>query len=143
MPTRLLLVDDHDVVRLGLRAALAHRVDFEVCGEAEDGPSALAKVAALAPDLVVLDLSLPVMTGFDTAIQIRRVAPQTKIIVFSIHGVPTIARQCGADAFVSKASGIRELLDTIDRLVAPSERVPQGISDTSPQKSTKGVGNTG
>lgn len=128
MPVRVLLVDDHDVVRLGLRALLAGRVDYEVCGETADGTSALAAVRELSPDLVVLDLSLPGMSGFDTAIEIRRIAPQLKLILFSIHDVPTTARRCGADAFVSKASGVRALLDAIDRVTAPL--VP-GVTDPS------------
>lgn len=130
MPVRVLLVDDHDVVRLGLRALLAGRVDYEVCGEVADGANALAAVRQLAPDIVVLDLTLPGMSGFDTAVEIRRIAPQTKLILFSIHDVPTTARRCGADAFVSKAAGVRALLDTIDRVTQAS--VPTAPSAANP-----------
>lgn len=133
MPVRVLLVDDHDVVRLGLRALLAGRVDYEVCGETGDGTSALAAVRELSPDMVVLDLSLPGMSGFDTAIEMRRIAPQLKLILFSIHDVPTTARRCGADAFVSKAAGVRALLDAIDRVTAPPMR---GVTDPSTPQQT-------
>jgi DNA-binding NarL/FixJ family response regulator len=116
MPIRVLIADDHDVVRVGLKALLAKKPDVEVCGEASDGPEALTKILDLAPDVVILDIMLPGWTGFFVAVEIRRLAPQTKIVFFSIHDTPRSARECGADAFVSKASGSRELLAAIDRV---------------------------
>lgn len=116
MAVRVLIADDHYIVRLGLRTLLANKTDFEICGESSDGPETLTKILQLAPDIVILDIMLPGWTGFYVAIEIRRLAPQTKIVFFSIHDVPSCARDCGADAFVSKASGARELLTAVQRL---------------------------
>lgn len=113
IPIRLLVADDHEIVRIGLRILFSGSDQWEICGEAEDGAEAIAKVIDLSPDVVILDLTMPVMGGFDTAKQIRRVAPLTRIIFFSIHETPTTARLVGADAFVSKAAAAQELPRTI------------------------------
>ena len=119
MSIRFLLVDDHDVMRMGLRTLLGIKGDWQVCGEAADGNAALAKVSELSPDAVILDLMMPDMTGFEVATRIRQIAPSTKIIFFSLHNVPVSARESGGDAFVSKASGAQELLAAIECLVNP------------------------
>jgi two-component system invasion response regulator UvrY len=117
IPVRLLVVDDHEIVRMGVRILLADNDQWEICGEATDGVEAIEKVRELSPDIVILDLTMPVMGGFDTAKRIRRVAPSTRIIFFSIHETPTTARLVGADAFVSKASAAQDLARTIDRVL--------------------------
>jgi DNA-binding NarL/FixJ family response regulator len=118
MTLRLLIVDDHEVVRLGLRRLASLHDTWEVCGEAADGEHAVAKVQELAPDVVILDLAMPGMNGFETAMRIRRIAPVTKIVLFSIQDVPVAASQIGADAFVSKAAGLPGLVATVERLAA-------------------------
>lgn len=120
MPVRFLVVDDHDVVRMGLRHMFACRNDWEICGEAADGEKALTKLSELSPDVVILDLSMPGMNGFETAIEMRRISPFTRIILFSMHEIPVSARAAGADAFVSKVAGVRDLLAAIERVVGPS-----------------------
>ena len=118
MPVRILLVDDHDVVRVGLRTVLSIRPDWQICGEAANGPDAIESVRNLAPDVVILDLLLPGgMSGFEAAKQIRSIAPSTKIVIFSIHDVPVSARECGADAFVSKIAGLKQLVGTIEAML--------------------------
>lgn len=118
IPLRLLVVDDHEIVRVGLRNLLTSATsDWHVCGEAEDGLEAIAKALELAPDVVILDLTMPKMNGIEAATEIRRLAPATKIILFSAHDVPRdIRKPC--DAFVSKLSGGRELLTTIENLIS-------------------------
>jgi DNA-binding NarL/FixJ family response regulator len=120
MLVRLLIVDDHDVVRLGLTAALKSRANWQICGEAANATHAITKVQQLHPDVVVLDIVLPGMTGFDAATEIRRLAPETKIVLFSIHDVPATARLCGADGFVCKASGVLQLIKTIEGIMSCS-----------------------
>lgn len=117
MPNRVLIVDDHAVVRAGVRLLLDGNPKWEVCGEAEDGEQALREVARLAPDIVILDLTMPVINGFQVAKDIRQIAPSTKIVFFSVHDIPTVAREAGADAFVAKSSGIEALLAAIERVV--------------------------
>jgi DNA-binding NarL/FixJ family response regulator len=118
MAIRILVVDDHEVVRLGVRILVDRNPEkWEVCGEAADGEHAIQGVVTLIPDVVILDLSLPVMNGFEVAREIRRIAPSTKIVLFSIHEVPATARYIGIDAFVSKSSGIEALMAALERVL--------------------------
>ncbi len=117
MPVRLLIADDHEIVRLGVRTLLAGELRWEVCGEAVDGKQALDKVVRLMPDVVLLDLSMPEMNGFEVAKHIRQMAPSTKIVFFSIHDTPATARHIGADGFVTKASAAKDLVATLERVV--------------------------
>jgi two-component system, NarL family, response regulator NreC len=107
---KILLVDDHEVIRMGLTRLL--QGSWDICGEAENGLEAVYKVLELKPDLVVLDLSMPIMGGTAAARQIRLVAPGTKIVVLSMHDTETVvelSRLIGADACVSKRSAASEL----------------------------------
>lgn len=109
---RILIVEDHPVVRGGIRNLLDNNALWEVCGEAENGREGVAKVVELKPDLIVLDLSMPVMNGFEAAAEIRKIAPRTKIIIFSMHDSRQISEQAirsGADAYVVKSSLFEEL----------------------------------
>ena len=121
MPLRLLIADDNEIVRLAVRIFLKEKQEWEICGDAENGRVAIAKVRCLSPDVVILDLSMPVMSGFEAATEIRRIAPSTKIILFSVHDVPTTAREVGADAFVSKSTSAEELIATIERVTGQSQ----------------------
>ena len=124
MPSRVLIVDDHAVVRAGVRLLLDGNPKWEVCGEAADGEQALREILKLAPDVVILDLSIPVMNGFQVAQEIRRIAPSTKIVFFSVYDVPTTAREMGADAFVAKSCGIEVLLAEMDRVLERGTAAP-------------------
>jgi DNA-binding NarL/FixJ family response regulator len=117
MPAHLLIVDDHEVVRASVRMLFANSDSFEVCGEAQNGMEAIRMVPELSPDVVILDLSMPGMNGFETAAKIRLIAPSTKIVFFSVHDVPTTARWVGADAFVSKSSALQDLVFAVTRVL--------------------------
>jgi len=117
IPARLLIVDDHPVVRIGVRFLLANHPTLQICGEAVDGAEAVKKVLELVPDLVILDLCMRSLNGFDAALEIKRVAPSTKIILFSIHEISKRAQIIGADAFVQKGSPPQELILTIQRVL--------------------------
>jgi DNA-binding NarL/FixJ family response regulator len=117
MPIRLLIVDDHEIVRNGVRTLFANNDSFEVCGEAENGMEAIHMVPLLTPDVVILDLSMPGLNGFETAAKIRLIAPSIKIVIFSVHEIPNTALSAGADAFVSKSAAMQELPFTINRLL--------------------------
>jgi DNA-binding NarL/FixJ family response regulator len=117
MPSRLLIVDDHEVVRMGVRTLFAQNDLFEVCGEAQSGTEAIRLVPELSPDLVILDLSMPGINGFETAAKIRLIAPLIRIVLYSIHDMPSSAQWVGVDAFVSKSSNLEELLLTVNRLL--------------------------
>ncbi len=123
MPARLLIVDDHEVVRLGLRTLFANNDSFDVCGEAQNGIEAIRMVLDLSPDVVILDLTMPGMNGFEAAANIVTVAPAIRIVFFSAHEVPATAQWVGADAFVSKSSDLEELLLTIARVLQTDKKI--------------------
>ena len=103
-----------------MRVTLAREPQFEICGEAENGQDAVAKVKQLHPDAVILDVSMPVMNGLEAAREIRRIAPATKIVMFSMHDSTQMmetAREAGADAFVLKTAPARELARAIRSLL--------------------------
>jgi DNA-binding NarL/FixJ family response regulator len=79
MLSRRLIVDDHEIARIALRTLFAKNDLFEVCGEAQNGQEAIRMVPELSPDLVILDLSMPGMNGFETAAKIRQIAPLIRI----------------------------------------------------------------
>jgi CheY-like chemotaxis protein len=118
---RVLVVDDHEVIRRGIRSLLG-RDSLEVCGEAENGKQALEKVRELKPDLVILDVSMPLMSGIEAAREIRRLAPSTKIVLFSVHDsavTKEIVQKTGADAFALKSDAATDLVVTVQRLLQP------------------------
>ena len=116
----ILVVDDHHVARTTVRALLnAH--DLVICGEAEDGENALEQVKALKPDLVLLDINMPVMNGIQTAFEIRRLAPTTKILFFTVQECTPEAeaavRLLGVQGFVSKSEAGTQLVPAVRRLL--------------------------
>src|ERR1700733_10262191 len=118
VPPRILVVDDVSVVREGLSALLAVS-RLEICGEAENRQQAIDQVRVLQPDLVLIDINMPVMDGLRATLEIRRIAPLTKVVLFSINDSPeakAAARMVGADALVRKASAVFDLLPTVRRL---------------------------
>jgi DNA-binding NarL/FixJ family response regulator len=93
---------------------------MHVCGEAENGHQAVEKVKELHPDLVLLDINMPVMNGVQAAYEIRRIAPSTKIIFFTIHDSPetiSAARLIGVDGFVPKSAAGTQLIPEVQRLL--------------------------
>jgi DNA-binding NarL/FixJ family response regulator len=121
MAARLLIVDDHEVVRSGVRKLFTNSGSLVVCGEAKDGMEAIRMVPELSPDVVLLDLSMPGMNGFETAERIRLIAPSIRIVFFSIHEIPATARWVGADAFVSKSATLQELAFTVNAVLRSSK----------------------
>jgi two-component system nitrate/nitrite response regulator NarL len=121
---RLLIADDNEYVRIALRLLLMKRRDWDICEDAANGREAISKVSELSPDVVLLDVVMPVMNGFEAAKEIRRIAPATKLVFISMYDVPAIAGVDGADAFVSKALLPWELFATIDRVMGQSQQLP-------------------
>ena len=127
---RILIADDHELVRQGLRALLAARPAWEVCGEAADGVEAIEKAAQLQPDIVLLDVSMPRLNGLQAALAIRRESPASNIVIVSQHDPAEMlpsALQAGACGYVSKSDIGSNLLSTIESIVAaPHSAVSSG-----------------
>ena len=114
---RILLVDDHPVIRQAVRQLLA-KCPYDICGEAGEGTDALEMAKALEPDLVLLDVSMPGMTGIEVLHEIRHLEFQTKIIFFTVHDRDYL-KGFGADAIVTKSEDPGVLIQTIDRVLGP------------------------
>jgi DNA-binding NarL/FixJ family response regulator len=121
MPSRVLIVDDHEFIRKGVRRLFAKHDSFEVCGEAQNGMEAIRMVPELSPDVVILDVSMPGMNGFETAANIVTIAPSIRIVLYSGHEFPDSAQWVGADAFVSKSSPPEELILAVNRVLKSSK----------------------
>jgi len=119
----VLVVDDHDVTRSTIQSFL--RQNFvPVCGEAENGKQAVEMVHELRPDVVLLDIEMPVMNGIQAAYEIRRISPATKILFFTIHKDEAVtgARIMGAEGYVTKSAAGTELIPALRRLVQAKYR---------------------
>jgi two-component system response regulator NreC len=121
---RVLIAEDHETVRQGLHALLGNRPDIEVVGEANNGRLAVERVCALKPDIVILDLSMPEMTGLAAAREIKERAPQVAVIAMTRHTEDAYVQEllsAGASGYVVKQSPVEELLKAI-HVVAGGER---------------------
>lgn len=121
MQKRLLIVDDHEVVREGLASALAADERFEIVGTAASGKEALERARQTLPDIALVDLRLPDMRGEDLTREIRQRFPSTAVIVLSTYlgeGTVRDSLDAGAAAYVTKAAGLPELRAAIDRVIA-------------------------
>jgi DNA-binding NarL/FixJ family response regulator len=109
---RVLVVDDHGLVRAGLRALVERIAGVEVVGEARDGREALKLVEASHPEVVLMDLAMPGLNGVETTARITRSSPSTRVIVVSVHADPASvlgAIEAGAAGYMSKDAGVSEL----------------------------------
>jgi DNA-binding NarL/FixJ family response regulator len=114
---RLLLVDDHEVARRGIRSVLAGNPEIKVVGEAEDGEEAVNSAAELHPEIILLDISLPGISGIEAARSIRKVSPKSRIVFVSQHDSIRIAKDAlgdGASGYVVKSDAGRDLLNAIE-----------------------------
>src|SRR5260370_11923252 len=126
MPKRILIVEEEVYVRKEVRTFLENQSRLEVCGEAANGLEALEKATELRPDLVLLDLSMPIMNGVEVASLIRSRMPNTPVVVYTMFddvlGKP-LAATLGIAAIVSKSDGLAKLLARIEALLEPSTLV--------------------
>jgi len=129
---RIVLAEDHTILREGLRALLSADAKFEIVGEAADGRQAVRAVEKLGPDLVMMDLSMPRMTGMDAIREIKKRYPETKIIALTVHKTEEYLRttlQVGANAYVLKDATRDELLMAIENVLKGQTYLSPGVSE--------------
>ncbi len=115
-PIKVLVVDDHSIVRDGMRQLIASQGDMELIGEADDGAGALIQVKSLEPNVVLLDIAMPGMTGLETITLIKDARPEVKVVMLSMHSKDSYVHQAlsaGALGYVLKASTSKDILKAI------------------------------
>jgi DNA-binding NarL/FixJ family response regulator len=133
MATRVLLVDDHELLRAGLRSRLEKEPGLEVVGEADSAERAVVMARALQPDLVLLDLLLPRKNGFDAIPEINQVAPDARVIVVSSQTAPSSVRRAltaGAAGYVPKRASDSELVTAIQQVSSGARYVDPELGAT-------------
>ena len=147
-PTRtqkqILIADDHELLRRGIRAMLESQIEWEVCGEAINGQDAVEKAAALRPDLVILDINMPVLNGLAAVRQILRGAPDTKILVFTVHDSEQTekeVRAAGGHAYLSKNNASQDLLRVVRELLDGTASLPTAAVATAATASASNAPN--
>ena len=123
--TRVLLVDDNAEVSAGVRRLFHVHPKFEVCGEASHGREAVDKAPSLRPDLIVLDLSMPVMNGLEAAKLLSKILPDAWIILLTSHEFPEVhrlLREAGIHSVVPKSKASTDLIAQAESLVYPASR---------------------
>ena len=116
---RILIADDHDVMREGTRALIERQPGWEVCGVAATGREAVAQTMLLRPDVVIMDMSMPDLNGLDASRQIKRRLPQTEILIFTAHETDELIRdvfEAGVKGFIFKSDAYRLLVEAIQSL---------------------------
>src|SRR5712671_3029494 len=132
----ILICDDNPNIRYLLRVFVESQTAFKVCGEAGHGTEAIQMAKKLQPDLILLDHSMPIMSGAEAASVLKAMLPRTKIILFSMHmdSVPrSLAAAVGVDLALSKADGITKLGEHLKKLLAPIDAAPEAPNLETPQ----------
>jgi DNA-binding NarL/FixJ family response regulator len=121
MSAKILLADDHEVVRQGIRAILQARPDWEICGEAVDGREAIRLANQLQPDVIIMDITMPHLSGLEASQEIAKLQLPSRVLIFTMHESKSLAssvRRAGAHGYVVKSRAARDLIDALDRLLA-------------------------
>jgi len=129
---RIIIAEDHTILREGLRSLLSSNSGFEVVGEAEDGREAVKCVAKFKPDLILTDLSMPKMNGMEAIREIRRESPETKILVLTVHRAEEYILatfRAGADGYLLKDSTHSELVMAVRKVLSGKHYISPEISD--------------
>ena len=116
---RILVADDHEVVRKGLVSLLQAQPEWQVCGEAEEGRDAVDKAQSLKPDVIILDIGMPNLNGLEATRQILKVNPQARVLILTLHDSDQVVREvlnAGARGFLLKSDAARDLVAAVEAL---------------------------
>src|ERR1700756_5097919 len=136
---RLLVVDDHEIFRRGVRSLVLEQPHFTVCGEATDGQDAIDKARDLRPDLIVMDISMPRLNGLEATRQLRSILPDCEVLILSQHENPDMARQAlkaGARGYVVKSSVSKDLISALTKVSRKEYFFDPAILDQTPTAHT-------
>ena len=128
---RVVIAEDHTILREGLRALLSAESDLEVVGEAEDGRQAIRRVEELGPDLILTDLSMPRMNGVEAIREIKKRAPETKVLALTVHKAEEFileVLQAGADGYILKDASSEELMMAIKSVLGGKRYLSPSVS---------------
>jgi DNA-binding NarL/FixJ family response regulator len=142
---RILVADDHDVMRRGLRDMLAEHKGWEVCAEARNGRDALDLAVQLRPDVAVLDISMPMLSGLGAARQIRKQCPDTQVLIFTNFQSSQLreeALRAGAQGYILKSDASRHLIEAVEAIArhepyfspGPSNEIPDTLLNAEEQR---------
>lgn len=149
-PVRILVADDHDVVRHGLRALIEAQPGWEVCGEATNGQDATEMAKDLTPDIAILDVSMPLLNGLEATRLIRKVSPGTEVLIFTMHESEQLIREvlaAGARGYLLKSDTGRSLVAAVEALASHrpyfnwkvNETILEGFLRATPTDGTVGT----
>jgi DNA-binding NarL/FixJ family response regulator len=116
---RILIADDHDLMRRGLKALVESHLNWQVCDEAHTGREAVAKAEQTKPDVVILDICMPELNGLEAARSIRKASPNTEILILSVHYSDRLIREiveAGVRGYIMKSDSDRDLIDALEKL---------------------------
>ena len=141
MNPRILIVDDHEIVREGIRTLINRaRPKWEICGEAANGNEAIAAVQSLQPDVMVLDITMPVLSGLEATQKLIKSETTTKILMFTMHESARLAndvREAGAQGLVLKSQASRDLIVAIETLLSGGTFFPNPPESSTPPPITR------
>lgn len=132
MPTTILIADDYDIIREGIKSLLKDHPQYEVLAEAKDGEEALELARNLKPDILLLDISLPKVSGLDIIKRIKYASAQTKIIIISVHKTGAYvlkALRSGVNGYLNKDNVVEELLPALSRVSAGKTYLGASVSE--------------
>lgn len=148
MPNTILIADDHDIIREGIKNVLGKSPLYKVVGEAVDGEDALEKVEKLKPDVLLLDISMPKISGLEIISQVHRRCPETKILIVTLHKANAYimkALKAGVRGYLSKENTAEDLLPALRKVIdgkvylssAVSQFLVEKVSEKEPQEAAK------
>ena len=144
MPTTILIADDHEVVRQGVRMILQGLPQWRVCGEAVNGKDAVEQAKTLDPDIIIMDLTMPEMSGIEATRELGRQRMRPSVLIFTMHvakNLPETARNAGAKGLVLKSRASQDLVSALQTLaeggtffsIISPDPSPEGATQDSPQ----------
>lgn len=130
MAVKILIADDHEIVRQGIRRVLEVKPEWEICGEASNGQEAVRMAQELSPDIIIMDVTMPVMSGFEAADEISRLPLGSRVLFFTMHDSGSMAgsvRKSGAHGYVVKSRAAQDLVQALERLLTGGTFLDSGM----------------